>query len=420
MIPYLVEHNRYLALIGIAVVVAVAVSFSHNKRAINIRQIINCLVLEFLIALALLKTGLGHRVMQALVIGVNKLYYCADQGIGFVFGNLADDGPWGIIFAVKVLPAIIFFSAMTALLFHAGIIQRTVNGLSWIMRPLLRTSGAETLCATANSFLGQTEAPLLIRHYLPELTTSELAVVMVSGMATISGAILVIYAGWGVPAQHLIASSLMAIPGSILIAKLLVPETQEPRTANGAQATFEHKTCNAFDALAVGTMEGLHIALAIGAMLISFVALLALFNYLLGYSMYQLNFVLAYFKLSWRLPELTLQMLFGYLFTPIAYLLGLTGNEATIGAQLIGTKVAVNELVAFGQLVHSTLSERTVAILTYALCGFSNFSCIGIQLGGIGPLAPNRRATMTQLGLYAVLGGTLANLLGACIAALLL
>jgi CNT family concentrative nucleoside transporter len=290
-----------------------------------------------------------------------------------------------------------------ALLFHYGIIQRVVLVVSHIFRPLLGTSGAETLCAIANSFLGQTEAPLLVRHYLKHMTKSEMLVVMVSGMATISGAILAVFAAMGVPAQHLLASSVMAIPGSILIAKILYPETEKEVTAATAEITFDKIEGNVFSAIAQGTSDGLSLALNVGAMLISFLSLLALINaILMGTIGIDLNWI------------------FARLFSPFAYLLGFTGQEAFNVGTLLGTKVTVNELVAYGDMVKMNLAPRTQAIVTYALCGFSNFSCIGIQVGGIGALVPEKRSWLCELGLYAVLGGSLSNLLSAMIASLLL
>lgn len=420
---YLLEHNRYLNIAGIIVILAIAALFSHDRLRINLRLVLIALALEFCIAFAVLRTSIGHYIVELIAGGVKKLYEFADYGSGFVFGNLANDvnTPWGFIFAIKVLPIIIFFGAFMALLFHFGIVQACVAGISVIMRPLLNTSGAETLCAISNSFLGQTEAPLLIKHYLKDMTKSELFVVMVSGMGTISGAILAVFAAMGVPAVHMLAASVMSIPGSILIAKMLLPETHKAQTGTGADVTLERDSNNVFDAVSKGTSDGLYLALNVGAMLVAFLGLLALLNYVIGYSCYQLNYLLAYYDASWRLPELTLNMIFSYVFAPFGVLLGFTGNEALAAGQLLGTKVAVNELVAYGEMVHmSGLSERTINIMTYALCGFSNFSCIGIQVGGIGALVPNKRHWLTELGLYAVLGGALTNLLSAMIAGLLL
>lgn len=407
MLDYFLQHNRYMNVVGILVILAIAFVFSRHKTRINYRLVATGLGLQFLIGLLVLRTSVGQLAVNKISFYITKLYQFADQGSGFVFGNLINaDSPWGFIFAVKVLPIIIFFGAFMAVLFHFNIIQRIVGVVNFLIRPLLGTSGAETLCAISNSFLGQTEAPLLIRHYLADMTRSEMLVVMVSGMATISGAILVVYAAMGVPAPHLLASSVMSIPAAIIIAKILLPETEKAKTSDGEglEVTPSVHTANVFDALATGTSDGLSLALNVGAMLISFLALLALLNAVLS-SIY---------------PTLSLQFIFSYLFAPFGYLLGFTGTDALAAGQLIGTKVAVNELIAYGEMVQMHLSERANDILTYALCGFSNFSCIGIQIGGIGALVPSKRQWLTQLGLYAVLGGTLSNLLCAMMAGLLL
>jgi Nucleoside permease len=378
--------------------------------------VISALFLQFLVGVLVLKTAAGLYVMDKIAFAVEKVYACANVGLEFVFGKLADDSmPWGLIFAVKILPVIIFFGALMALLYHFRIIQAFVLAISYIIRPILGTSGAETLCAITNSFLGQTEAPLLVKNYLKDMTKSEFMLVMISGMATISGAILVVFYKMGVPIRHLLAASAMAIPGAILISKILLPETEKPKTLEGSQIKFEKDSPNMFDAIFVGTSDGLQLALNVGAMLISFLALLAMLNYIVGFASLQIYGLLG---LDW--PELTLNAIFAYLFSPFAYLLGFVGDEAMKVGELLGTKVAVNELVAYLGLVKAQLSERTTSILTYALCGFSNFSCIGIQIGGIGALVPNKKLWLTQLGLYAVLGGTLSNLMSAMIASLLI
>jgi len=315
---------------------------------------------------------------------------------------------------------IIFFGALMALLFHFGIIQFFVSMISKIIRPILGTSGAETLCAISNSFLGQTEAPLLIKNYLEKMTKSEFLLVMISGMATLSGVLLAIFASFGVPITHLLTSSVMSIPASILIAKILLPETEKPETASGASIKREKISSNMFDAIFTGTTDGMKLAFNVGAMLISFLALLFMFNYILGFCSDQINILFEYVGVAFRLPHISLNYIFSYLFAPFGYLLGFSGVEALKAGELLGTKVALNEFIAYGELVEMNLSPRTTSILTYALCGFSNFSCIGIQIGGIGSLVPSKRKWLTQFGLYAVLGGALANLSSAMIASLLL
>lgn len=420
LLAYFIEHNRYLNVVGIIVILGLAYLFSRDRSKINFKLIVNALLLQIIIAFVVLKTGIGQRIIQSLSFYVGKLYQFADEGSGFIFGNLANaQAPWGFIFAVKILPVIIFFGALMALLFHWRIIQNVVLAISKVVRPLLGTSGAETLCAIANSFLGQTEAPLLVRSYLSTMTKSELFVVMVSGMATISGAILAVFIAMGVPGEHLLASSVMAIPVSIMMAKIIYPETEKEKDGD-VTISLEPKSKNAFDAISQGTSDGLKLAVNIAAMLVSFLALLAMINYILGFSIYKMNHLISYFSISWRLPDLSLDSIFSYIFAPFAYLLGVPSGERLAVGQLLGTKIAINELVAYGEMVKMNLSDRTVTVVTYALCGFSNFSCIGIQIGGIGALVPEKRRWLTELGLLAVFASSLSNLFSAMIAALLL
>jgi len=421
VINYLVEHNRYLSLVGIVVVLLIALVFSKARHKINYKLLSYALLMQFGIGFAMLRlfggaaqTGGGLHFFANMI---QSLYGFADQGVQFLFGNLANPASsWGFIFAIKVLPIILFFGALMSLLFYFGVIQKLVNVLGFVVRPILGTSGAETLCAIANSFLGQTEAPLLIRHYLATMTKSEMFVVMVSGMTTVSGAIMAVYAAMGVQAQHILVSAIMSIPASILIAKMIYPKMEKSATEGGASASQVSSATNIFDAISAGTIDGLGLALNVGAMLIVFISLMALANALLGNCAILINYLI-----GTNLPVLSLNMVFGWLFSPFAYLLGFTGQEALIAADLLGTKVTINELVAFDKMVHlKDLSWRTQTILTYALCGFSNFSCIGIQVGGIGALVPEKRAWLTEMGLMTVLGSSLANLLSALMVSLLI
>lgn len=422
MINYLLEHNRYLNIVGIIVILGIAWLFSRNKGAINIKLVFNALIMQALLAFIVLRTVWGHETTAYVAYLIRQLYMAAESGINFVFGALSTpQAPWGFIFAIHVLPIIIFFGALMSLLFHLGFIQRAVAAINYVVQPVLGTSGAESLCAIANSFLGQTEAPLLIKHYIKSMTRSEVLVVMVSGMGTISGAILAVYAAMGVPAVHLLSASVMAIPATILIAKILYPETEKPQTAGRAVAVaLESPSGNVLDAIAQGTSDGLQLALNVGAMLIAFIALIGMINSLLGFFCIKSQLVATYLSLPITIPCLTLQDIFAYVFAPFGYLMGLTGVEIFRAGTLIGTKITINEMVAFSDMLSMDLSPRATALLTYALCGFSNFSCIGIQIGGIGALAPSKRATLSELGLYAVLGGTLANLLSAMMAGLFL
>ena len=422
LLSYFIEHNRYLNLLGIIVILGIAWLFSQNRARIKISLIGYALFLQFLIAFSVLKTTLGKSVVEQMAHYIGKIYEFAEDGSAFIFGNLCNaNSPWGPIFCVKVLPVIIFFGAFTALLSHWRIVQGVVTVISFVIRPLLGTSGAETLCAISNSFLGQTEAPLLVRNYLKNMTKSEMLVVMVSGMGTISGSILVVFASMGVPAKHMLAASVMAIPATILIAKMLLPETETSTTTEGVRVTGTSEGQNAFGAIAQGTSDGLSLAINVAAMLIAFIAFLSMMNYGLKFAGFKINYLFSGLGIETRLPDnLSIEMIFSYLFSPFGYLLGFTGHEALAAGQLVGTKVAVNEFIAYGQMIKMGLSQRAQDIITYALCGFSNFSCIGIQIGGIGALVPEKRAWLAELGLYAVLGGMLANLLSAMMAGLLL
>lgn len=422
LIDYLLEYNRFFNLLGIALILGVAGLASRNRKAIDVRLVFTALGMQVLIAFIALKTSVGQWVLQKLADMFASLYQAADAGISFVFGALCSStSPLGNIFAFKVLPVTIFFSALMSLLFYLGAIKYLVAGIGFLFQPLLKTSGAETLCAAANSFLGQTEAPLVIRKYLNKLTRSEMFVVMVSGMGTISAALIAVYGTMGIPVVHLLAASVMGVPATILIAKILYPQTEHAETEKGATAgDGEPQAGNIFSALFSGTSDGLWLALNVGAMLIAFIALIGLANSLLGWLCGVGTAIFSYFGSDIQLPCLTFQMIFGWLFAPIGWLLGLTGDEAVSAGSLIGTKLVINEFLAYGQAVCAHLSDRGLILVTYALCGFANFSSIGIQIAGIGALAPDQRNTVAKLGLLAVLGSTLANFLSAMIVGLLL
>lgn len=402
LLDWFLESNRFIGFAGIAAVLSFAALFSSRRSAINFRQIATGLALQLLLALFIIKTSVGQSIFIAMSHGVEYLYRFADQGSSFVFGNLAQaDGPWGFVFAFKVLPIMIFFGALMGLLFHIGFVQIIVRAIALIIRPVLGTSGAETLSVAANSMLGQTEAPLLIKHYLPRMTDSEMMTVMVSGMAHLSGAILAVYGLMGVPVLHLLTASIIAIPGAIVISKILTPETETPETATAEASKIPKQTKNILDAVSAGTSDGLSLALNVAAMLIAFISLMAMINAgLLAMT-------------GWSLNDL-----FAYVFYGVAYLIGIPVAECQAAGTLLGQKLVINEFVAYSNMVKMNLSERTVAILTYALAGFSNFSCIGIQIGGIGAICPSKRETLTRLGFKALLGGTLANLLNAALISL--
>ncbi|MBN2267355.1 MAG: hypothetical protein JW725_03375 [Candidatus Babeliaceae bacterium] len=416
---YMAEYNRYMQILGIAVVFGVAFLFSNNKRRVNYGLIVKALVTQFILAWFMLKTTIGSSIMQAIANAVAQLYVASQAGISFVFGALGvNQPPWGAVFALQVLPFIIFFGAFMALLFHIGIIQWCVRLVALVVRPVFGTSGAETLCGIANSFLGQTEAPLLVRNYLERMTRSEIFFIMVGGMGHISGSLLAIYHSQGVPIQHLLSASIMALPATILVAKTMCPEVEQPETAGSAIPNMEAKTTNMLDAISSGTGDGLKLALNVGAMLVAFIALIATVNMLIGWVVGQVN------SGPWQvfsLPNFTLESLFGYLLSPVGWLLGLTGPDALAAGKLIGLKVVGNEFIAYLEMVKTAFSDdRAIVILTYALCGFSNFSSIGIQIGGIGSLAPSKRQLLSEFGFRAVLGGVLVNLLTAMVAGLLI
>ncbi|MDP3788584.1 MAG: nucleoside transporter C-terminal domain-containing protein [Candidatus Chromulinivorax sp.] len=428
MLTYFMEYNRYMNIIGIAVLIMLAYLFSNNRSKVDRKLVINGLLLQAALAVFVLKTSIGFTIFNSISAGIRNLYNFAEVGINFVFGSLANPaGPWGVVFAIRVLPIIVFFGAFTSLLFYCGIIQRVVACFTYVIRPVLGTSGAETLCAVANSFLGQTEAPLLIKHYLKDMTRSEMMVVMTSGFATVSGSLLAVYASMGVPSLHMLAASVMAIPGSIVMAKIFYPETQPaPKAPAGTQAHEKieaqvvSSSANFLDAISSGTTDGMYLALNVGAMLISFLGLIALVNALLGSVSTLGNYVLPMVGCSYALPALDLNFILSYVFAPISYLMGFVGQEALSVANLLGIKITANEFIAFHEMVSMPLSIRTQAMLTYALCSFANFSCIGIQIGGIGVLVPEKRLWLSELGLRAVFAATLANIMSALIAGLLI
>lgn len=415
---YLLEYNRYMLLIGMAVIGGLAVVLSTNRRAINWWLVLKAFIFQAGLGFLLIKVpAIEQTVIAPVCGGINYLFGYASEGSRFLFGNLIDcTGSWGFVFAFRVLPVIIFFAALTSVLFHFGVIQFVVSWLNRLIRPVLGTTGPETLSATGNIFLGQTEAPLLIKNYLPNMTRSELFVVMVSGMAHMSGAIMAVYATMGVSLKHMFIAAVMAVPGSILIAKMVLPEQE--KGANDNTVAFEKSQGNVLAAIAQGTMAGLNLAMAIGAILLVFLALLPLVNDIIGWAGQLLNYPLAYAGIA--LPQLSLTYLLGLVFAPIAYLLGMTGTEALQAGQLLGTKFAINELIAFQQMVKVQLSDRAVILLTYCIGAFANFSSIGIQIAGIGELAPSKRAWLTELGMRALLAASLVNLLSACIIGLML
>jgi CNT family concentrative nucleoside transporter len=406
-------------LTGVIVIMTIAYCLSTNRRAIDRRTVAWGLALQIVFALIVLKTAIGQQVFKSLAAVINRLLDFAFVGSGMVFGPLGNKEVWprvmtnvlgaegaqyGVIFAFQVLPTIIFIAALFAILYYFGIMQVVVRAFAVMMRRVMRASGAESLNVAASIFMGQTEAPLTIRPYLPEMTQSELMTVMTSGMAHISGGIMAAYILFGIEAKHLLTAVIMTAPGTIMMAKMFVPETEVPKTMGAVRLEVEQTDVNVIDAAGRGTGEGLHLALNVGAMLISFLALVALVNYVLGFA------------------HLSLSQMFGWVFAPVAWSMGVPWHDAPRIGDLLGTRMALNEFVAYSQLgqMKSTLDPKSFTIATFALCGFANFSSIGIQIGGIGALAPNRRHDLARLGLRAMFAGTLANFMTATIAGFLL
>jgi CNT family concentrative nucleoside transporter len=407
------ELERLRGLIGVLAILALVFAISENRRAISKRMVIGGLSLHWLFGILLLRLDAGRHALDLAAHWVNAILGCAAEGSKFLFGEKLVDpaGPAGFVFAFRVLPTVIFVAALFAVLYHLGVMQIVVRAFAWITARVLGSSGAETLNATASIFLGQTEAPLVIRPYLPNLTRSELAVVMVSGMGLVSGGVLGAYLAAGCSARDLLTAILMTYPATIYLTKIAIPETESPETKGTVRTSSERPDANLLDAAARGTREGLELALNIAAMLISFIALITLLN--LG-----LSCVGAWFGR----PSLSLQSILGALLAPLAWTLGIdTPDCAKVGATL-GTRTVLNELVAYGDLgrLKPDLSSRSFSIATIALCGFANLSSIGIQLGGIGALVPKRRVELARLGLKTLLISTLANFLSAAIAGVLM
>jgi CNT family concentrative nucleoside transporter len=397
-----------MSLVGMMVLLGIAFVASTNRKAINLRTVGVAFALQLFIGGFVLFSEAGRNILDQLSSKVSAVIGYAGDGIEFLFGSLAkSDSNIGFIFAIQVLPVIVFFSALVAVLYHLGIMTWVIKILGGGLQKLLKTSRPESLSATANIFVGQTEAPLIVKPFIPSMTKSELFAVMVGGLATVAGSVMAGYVTIGVELKYLIAASFMAAPGGFLMAKMIVPETETPKEDLADLDVQEEKPVNVIDAAASGAANGMQLALNVGAMLLAFVALIALLNGLLGG-------IGGWFDH----PTLTLQEILGYVFAPVAWLLGVPWNEAVIAGSFIGQKVVVNEFVAYLDFINyrDTLSAHTQAIVTFALCGFANLSSIAILLGGLGGMAPSRRKDIARLGLRAVLAGSMANLMSAAIA----
>jgi len=418
--------TRLQPLIGLVLIAAIAYALSTNRKAIKVRTMAWGFGLQFLFALIVLKTSVGQTVFEVLGEKIRGLLAFSAVGSSFVFGPIGNQPVWaqimnkvlgpegaqyGVIFAFQIAPTIIFIAALFAILYYFGIMQIVVRLFALVMNKVMGASGAESLNVAASIFMGQTEAPLTIRPYLPRMTQSELMTVMTSGMAHISGGIMAAYIAFGIEPKHLLTAVIMTAPGTLMLAKMFVPETAVPETLGTVRLNVEKTDVNVIDAAGRGTGEGLHLAMNVIAMLISFVALIALTNALLGW-------VGGFF----HHPELSLQQIFGVVFAPIAWSLGVSWHDASTVGNLLGTRMVLNEFIAFAQLgpLKGTLDPRSFTVATFALCGFANFASIGIQIGGIGALVPERRHDLARLGFRAMLAGTLANFTSACIAAILL
>ena len=404
--------SRFAGLLGIIVFLALAYAFSTNRRAIRLKTVLWGLGLQFVFAFLVIYSDKGQIAMKFAGDKVTQLLSYAFAGSEFVFGELgASKSHLGFFFAFQVLPTIIFVSALFAVLYYFGIMQVIIKGMAWVMNRFMGVSGAESLNVAASIFMGQTEAPLTIRPYLPRMTESELMTVMTSGMAHISGGIMAAYIAFGIEPKHLLTAVIMTAPGTLMLAKMFVPETAVPETLGTVRLETARTDVNVIDAAGRGTSDGLHLAMNVIAMLISFMALVALTNAILGWIG------------GWiHIPDFSLQKLFGWVFAPIAWSLGVPWHDAGTIGNLLGTRMVLNEFIAFAQLgpMKDMLDPRSFTVATFALCGFANFSSIGIQIGGIGALVPERRHDLAKLGLRAMLAGTLANFASACIAAILL
>jgi len=427
------------ALVGIVLVTGLAAALSSDRRRINWRLVVVGIVVQFFFAFLVLRIEFGRELFSFISALFVKLFSFAGEGARFVFGPLAS-GPGakesiGFIFTFQVLPTIIFFASFMAVMYHLGIMQLVVRGMAYFMLRFMKASGAESLCVAANTFMGQTEAPLVIRPYLASLTDSELFTILTSGMAHISGGVMAAYmallgaayatsTGTAPEAaqifftSHLLAAVIMAGPATIIVAKILRPEREEPVTMGTVRLAIERQHGNVIEAAASGASDGVRLALNVAGMLIAFIALIALLNAILGWlgGVSGLNvFCQAHFG-----KPVSLELVFGLLFQFIAYGIGVPWSDALNVGSLMGIKLSVNEFVAYMQMAEAIsahqLSQKSIVIATYALCGFANFSSIAIQIGGIGPLAENRRGDIARLGLRAVLGGTIATWMTAAIA----
>lgn len=395
---------RFISFFGLFAMLFFAWLLSNNKKAIDQRVVVGGLLLQITLAFFILKTDLGQSFFLYLTKAISSLVATSDVGAKFVFGESYEDHH----IAFKVLPTIIFVSSLSSILFYLGVIQKVVSVLSWVMKKIMNTSGSETLVTAANVFLGQTEAPLFIKPYLKKMTRSEIMTMMTSGMATVAGGVLAVYIGLGIPAGHLLAASILAAPAALFISKIMYPETEVSETKGSIGTAFEVKDVNIFEAACSGASSGVMLAINVAAMLIAFIALIAFLNNILALLTPYLGF------------PLTLEDSLGFVFRPIAFIMGISWKDSALVGGLLGKKMVLNEFVAYSDLIsymkEGLINKRSIEITTYALCGFANFSSIAIQIGGIGALEPDRKKDFALLGFKALIGATLTGFTTACLA----
>lgn len=417
--------QNLISVFGLFVILGIGVLFSTNRRAIRPRVILWGLGLQLILALFILKTDIGRNSFQALGTLVTKLLDFTKVGSTFVFGSMVSNPQnFGFIFAFQVLPTIVFVGSLMGIMYHLGIMQKVISFIAKIMVKTMGTSGAESLSAVGCVFVGQSEAPLLIRPYIADMTKSELMAIMTGGMATIAGSVMAAYIGLGIPASHLLAASIMGAPAGLVMAKLLVPETEESKTKGDIKLSVEKTEANVIEAAAKGASDGMHLAFVVGAMLIAFIAIIALLNacfHLLGNGMTSMAHI---FGANGVTIQLSLEKLLGWLFSPLTFVMGVPMQDVTRMGSLLGQKIVLNEFVAYTQLSElikaGALTPRSATIATYMLCGFANLSSIAINIGCVGGIAPSRRGELAKLGLRAMMGGALASCLTATIAGILL
>jgi len=411
---------KLVSFLGVFAMIAMAWAVSLNRKKFPWRTVVTGVALQFIFAAIILKTEPGRRVFDAAQTAVDNLLNCANAGGEMVFGPLSRqkllEGHWGagngVIVAITITVTIILVAALSSLLYHYGILQHVVRGVAWVMQRVMRTSGSESLAAAANIFMGQTEAPLVVRPYLPRMTQSEMLAVMIGGMASIAGGVLAVYVSFGVYAGHLLTASVMSAPASLMIAKIILPEIETSETAAGASAVVPRETVNGLDALCVGASDGMKLSINVLAMLIAFVAIVALANYVIALP--QQAFGVSH--------PVNLQTMFGWVNAPFAWLIGIESKDCLRVGAILGERIVLNEFLGYVSLSQQKglMTERSFALASYALCGFANFASIAIQIGGIGALAPSRRNDLARLGLRAMIGGLLACYLTATVVGILL